>query len=209
MRKITKRSAAVATGAVLAVAGGTAAFAVASGWFSGSGTVYASSSTIKTVQATVDTRSLSNLYPGKSVKVVGTVNNPNDFSVQIDTISLSSLISNKSGCGAGEAKLSFGAVPAGTLVPAGTSPTTVDLGTLTMGTDAAAACAGATFSVSASMTGEIASSQRSGRGGTLASRPASDLRVTKDEAIVKRRRRVLATAATLVAPLGVAAKASR
>lgn len=153
MRKITKRSAAVIAGSALALTGGTAAFAYASGWFSGTGSVKAQSSTIQIVTATVDT-SATHLYPGKSVQVKGTVANPNDYPVQIDTIGISDLGSSVGACTREKSKVSFGAVPAGLRIPPGTYNDVV-LGNLTMG-EADPACAGATFNITATMTGQVA-----------------------------------------------------
>ncbi len=67
MRKSAKRSLTIATAVIISVAGGTAAFAYASGWFKGGGTVAATSSTIGNVTTTVvvaDTAG-TRLFPGK------------------------------------------------------------------------------------------------------------------------------------------------
>jgi hypothetical protein len=159
MRKITKRSAVIATASVLAVGTGTAAFAYASGWFNGSGTVYANSSTVQPVTTTVVLSDASQkLYPGKTVAISSvTVSNPNDYPVLITALTLDTLTSTKgAGCTKGNADVSFGAVPANTIIPAGQSPTSVNLGSVTMGGNGDVACAGGTFTFGVKMTGEIA-----------------------------------------------------
>ncbi|GAA4930548.1 hypothetical protein [Actinoplanes utahensis] len=167
MGNFTKRSAAVVAGSVLAVAGGTAAFAYAQGWFSGNGTVYAASSSILPVRATANLGSTttSRLYPGKTVAITSaSLNNPNDYPVQVTEIAISNVTSNKQGCGAGEAKLEFGAVPAGTTVASGTTATAVSLGSITMDEEALPVCAGAVFTITANLTGGIADAAGSGSG---------------------------------------------
>lgn len=159
MGNFTKRSAAVVAGSVLAVAGGTAAFAYAQGWFSGNGSVTATASTIQTVTATVNlgATDATRLYPGKSVPISNvTVTNPNDYPVLITGISVAGVSStNKPGCATGEANLSFAPVPAGTTLNAGQG-TTVNLGSISMGQNANPVCSGAVLTVSANLEGEIA-----------------------------------------------------
>ncbi len=156
MRKITKRSAAVVAGSVLALTGATAAFAYANGWFSGSGTAYAHGSTIQTVTALIDSRTVGNIYPGKELAVTGTLNNPNDYTVKINAIAVGSVSSDKSGCDSNTAGLSFTEPPSNLLVAHG-SFDNVPLGKLTMNQYADPSCSGATFTITATMTGEIAS----------------------------------------------------
>ncbi|MFG1989210.1 hypothetical protein ACGFJ7_04410 [Actinoplanes sp. NPDC048988] len=162
MRKFTKRSAALVAGAVLAVAGGTAAFAYASGWFKGSADVSASSSAIKVVTTTVKIAGTSpetRLWPGHSVTIPpATVNNENDYPVKINEIKIDKVESDSKSCGVKEADLSFGPVPNNTVIPAGQSPTAVVLGTIKMGQYADPACANQTLKVTATMSGEIAAS---------------------------------------------------
>jgi hypothetical protein len=155
MRKMTKRSAAIVTGAVLAVAGGTAAFAYASGWFSGSSTVYASASEIRPINVVIDTRSTGNLYPGKVMTVPTVdVNNTNDYPVMINGITVSS-VSTSSGaaCDADDADLVFFDVTPARL---DTGLHAVSLGKITMQETANPACAGLVMTITAALTGEIA-----------------------------------------------------
>jgi hypothetical protein len=81
MRKITKRSAIIATAAVVAIGGGAAAWAA--GWnIGGTGTGDASAASITPLTAAIDLGSTT-VYPGLVVNVTGKVNNPNDFPVQV------------------------------------------------------------------------------------------------------------------------------
>ncbi|SNY06416.1 hypothetical protein [Paractinoplanes atraurantiacus] len=157
MRKFTKRSAAIVAGGVMAVAGGTAAFAYASGWFNGNATAYAASSTIGNVTATANlgNAQANRLYPNKAVPVTtATVNNPNDYTVRVTGVTITNVTSTKSGCGVGEAKLSFIDVPTADF-PTGTTANAA-LGSVKMGPDAEPVCAGAVFTITASLQGEIA-----------------------------------------------------
>ena len=142
MGKITKRSAAIVGGSILAVTGGTAAFAYASGWFTGTGSVAASSSEIKVVNAvvTLGNTAETRLYPGKVVPITANVTNPNDYPVRITGITVDN-VTAKPGCGKAQADLSFGTVP---------------LGSIKMGPAADPACANASFTVTAVLAGEIA-----------------------------------------------------
>ncbi len=80
MRKITKRSAAIAAAAVLAV--GAAGGAYAAGWLvAGEGTASASADTAKPISATVTLASGVKLAPGTERNAVVTFTNPNDFAV--------------------------------------------------------------------------------------------------------------------------------
>jgi hypothetical protein len=160
MRKMTKRAAVIATGAVIAVTGSTAAFAYAAGWFKGDTAVTATTSAIANVHATivVANNAANHLYPGRSVPVsASTISNPNDFAVQINSIGNISSISGAPNCGGNEAQLTFSEMPSGTTVPAHTTSANVPLGKVTMGVTADPACAGATLTVNAALTGEISS----------------------------------------------------
>lgn len=153
MRKLTRRSAAIVTGSILAVAGGTAAFAYNNGWFSGDSTVTAAASTIQTLHATVNLGS-SRLWPGHRVQVtVPSLNNTNEYPVKITGISVSSVSSTPTGCGQSEAGLTFESTPATTLTPGGNS--NVSLGLIKMSPDASSVCAGKVLTVSATLTGEL------------------------------------------------------
>ena len=158
MGKITKRSAAIVGGSILAVTGGTAAFAYASGWFTGTGSVAATSSEIKVVHAAVNLGNTpeTRLYPGRTVSITtASVTNPNDYPVLVTGITVQSIQSSASGCGVGEADLSFGAVPNNTVVAAGATAVPVPLGSLTMAQTADPACANASITVTAALAGEI------------------------------------------------------
>lgn len=158
MRKLTKRSVAIVAGSVLAVAGGTAAFAYATGWFKGDATVGATASTITNVHVEfqISNSADKRLFPGRVVALpTTTVENPNDYPVQINTIVVQSVASTAApGCTQEKAGLVFGAVPVRKLNP-GTN-TNVALGTITMSNTADPVCSGADLLVKANMTGEIA-----------------------------------------------------
>lgn len=158
MRKITKRAAAIIAASVLAVGTGGAAFAYAAGWFNGSGTVVAASSTIQPISVTVDlgNTDATRLYPGKSVQVkAATVNNANDYPVQINSIAVGSVSTNKTGCGQSQAGLTFTDMP-DDVIPARGSKNNVVLGSIKLSDSADPVCAGAVFTVTATMNGEIA-----------------------------------------------------
>lgn len=156
MRKITKRAAVVATSAVLAVAGGTAAFAYAANWFKGDGTADAKTSTIQNVHAKITVA--ENLYPGKSIAIkADDLNNPNDYPVQITGISVASIADpSGAGCDQGKAGFAFNSLPANTKVAKGTTAHSVDLGNMVMSPTADPVCAGRTLTVNLTLAGEIA-----------------------------------------------------
>ncbi|NMO50477.1 hypothetical protein HH310_04625 [Actinoplanes sp. TBRC 11911] len=156
MRKLTKRSVAIVAGSVLAVAGGTAAFAYASGWFKGDSTVYANASAIQTLHATVDTRSLGNLYPGRLFNLPNVnVNNTNDYPVKINTIAVESVTTSAgTNCDADDADIIFGAIPPNTVLTPGLH--SISLGTIKMDDTASENCAGQFMNISATLGGEIA-----------------------------------------------------
>jgi hypothetical protein len=79
MRKLTKRSAVIAGAAVVAVGGlGVAAFA--NGWLvNGSGSATATSSEVKAMNADITLN--GNVFPGRSLNAVASVDNPNEFPV--------------------------------------------------------------------------------------------------------------------------------
>jgi hypothetical protein len=90
MSKITKRSAAIVTGIVVAAGGGTAAFAALSGWFDGSSSsASAQSAEIKPVQAKVT--AVGNLWPGRAVNASVTIGNFNEYKVKATTIAPGSI----------------------------------------------------------------------------------------------------------------------
>ncbi|MEV6629496.1 hypothetical protein AB0M54_01940 [Actinoplanes sp. NPDC051470] len=167
MRKITKRAAAVVAASVIAVGAGGAAFAYAAGWFNGSGTVVATSSTIQPVTASINIGSSDStrLFPGKTIAVTApSVVNNNDYPVQINNVTSFTLTSTKAACGAAEADLSFADFPDAT-VPAHSTASNVNLGSMTMAQTADPACAGAVFTVSAVLGGEIGQAPAANGGG--------------------------------------------
>jgi len=158
MGKSTKRSVAMVAGSVLAVAGGTAAFAYASGWFKGDGTVYAASSKIQDVTAKIDLGKTKDslLFPGRTVGITGKVTNPNDYPVEITKIEILNLYSSKEKCDKADADLTFGDVPKSTTIGAYEKEKSVPLGSITMGKNAHEDCAGAAFVLTVKLTGGIA-----------------------------------------------------
>ncbi|MBG0561729.1 hypothetical protein [Actinoplanes aureus] len=81
MRKITKRSAVIAGVTAVALSGG-AAWAAITGWgIEGSGEASAKAAEIKKLKAT--SSFTKNLYPGLATKMATTVENPNEFPVQL------------------------------------------------------------------------------------------------------------------------------
>lgn len=162
MRKLTKRSAAIVTGSVLAVAGGTAAFAYASGWFQGSSTTYAATSSIGELTAFVDLRLQATntnnmkLYPGKLVELKNvTVNNPNDFKVKIASIDTIT-VTNGGDCTQSEAGFTFPELNTSVVFDKGET-TNVDLGDIKMAETATTKCAGqGGLIIKATLKGDIA-----------------------------------------------------
>ncbi|WP_250003040.1 hypothetical protein [Actinoplanes sp. M2I2] len=158
MRQFTKRSAAIVTGSVLAVAGGTAAFAYASGWFQGSSTTQVTTSTIKNVTATVNLRGNAdnNFFPGKAVDITNaSVTNPNDFPVQLTGLT-NIAVSGKEGCTQEQAGFTLTNLTNRTFDKSATPVTNVPLGTLTMSRTADPICAGGSLVVTATLQGGIA-----------------------------------------------------
>jgi hypothetical protein len=94
MRKFTKRSAAIATAAVVAVGGAGAAYAA---WFlkgNGAGAAAAGTAqglTLKNINTTATTDDVTvtpDFFPGSTNDIAFTVENPNPFPVRITTITL-------------------------------------------------------------------------------------------------------------------------
>ena len=161
MRKITKRSATVAAAVVIAVGGGTAAFAYASGWFQGGGNASAYSSTILPVTATITIPDAAHLYPGASIPLSGAVNNPNDYKVKVTSVSITGVSAIKNGatntdCDLGTADLhaDFGAQFD---VNSKTTINPQSVGTLTMGGNAVPQCAGSRITAVLQFGGELTS----------------------------------------------------
>jgi hypothetical protein len=163
MGKTTKRTATVATAVILTVGAGTAAFAYASGWFQGGGTVNATSSTIGNVTTTVNVANgpTTRLYPGKVINVSGNIVNPNDYKVRIDTAEVTGVTSTKGGqnndqCVTATADLSA-ALSAQLEIGAGATLPNSTFGTLTMGQNASPACAGSQITATLTFTGQLVS----------------------------------------------------
>jgi len=161
MGKTTKRTATVATAVVLTVGAGTAAFAYASGWFQGGGTASAASSTIQNVTTTVTVANdpAHRLFPGKVIDIAGSITNPNDYKVKINTVAVTGVTSiknasNNPDCAGGQADLSATLAAALEIAPATTTPS-LTFGTLTMGQNAVPACAGSQITATLTFTGEL------------------------------------------------------
>jgi hypothetical protein len=155
MRKLTKRAAVIATGAVIAVTGSTAAFAYAAGWFKGDGTAAATTAEIKNVHAAITVS--GHIYPGLSVPIVASqIDNPNDYPVQINGISVASVTDpSGAGCDQSKAGFSFDGLPSGTKVAKGFSAQNVALGNIVMSATADPVCAGRALTVNLTLAGEI------------------------------------------------------
>ncbi len=162
MRKLTKRSTAVIAASVIAVSGGGAAWAIASGWFQGSGSASASSSTIQPVTATITIDpTTTRLYPGKVAAINALVTNPNDYNVQINSVTVADVTATKAGvlnsaCTEDDADLTVTGDLTSAQVVAGAADASV-AANITMGPDASSACAGSVLSATLTMTGQIAS----------------------------------------------------
>ncbi|WP_229071496.1 hypothetical protein [Actinoplanes sp. DH11] len=82
MRKLTKRSTAVIAGTAAVVIGGGAAWATVNGWeIGGSGTAEADTASITPLTATAQIN--GKIFPGKVTTITTSVNNPNEFKVQL------------------------------------------------------------------------------------------------------------------------------
>jgi hypothetical protein len=161
MRKITKRSATVAAAVVIAVGGGTAAFAYATGWFQGGGTAAAYSSTIQPVTATIVIPDTAHLYPGASIPLTGAVTNPNDYKVKVTSVSVTSVSAIKNGATNTDCVLGTADLHAtfGTQFDVNSQATNngQSVGTLTMGGDAVPQCAGSRITAVLQFGGELTS----------------------------------------------------
>ncbi|MEU4618915.1 hypothetical protein AB0G04_02890 [Actinoplanes sp. NPDC023801] len=173
MRKFTKRSAAIATAAVVAVGGAGAAYAA---WLlSGSGAGAATASTAQGLTIKdLDGDGVANdvavspaFFPGSTNDVAFTVENPNPFPVRITGINLTvnngALAAGVTGTctGSNVAVNSAAALPTGAalVVPPksggnnGTKAITYT-GALSMIEDAADACQGATFPITVALAAQ-------------------------------------------------------
>jgi hypothetical protein len=154
MRTITKRSAAIASAAVLAV--GAAGGAWAAGWLvNGTGSATATTASITDMTATVEV--VGNLYPGKQIDAVAKVTNPNEFPVTITDISNLVLTVTKNNsvnalCTIANAKI-VPSFPASATINAGAVNQEITI-PVAMGTDASADCAGSAFLLGFKFKGE-------------------------------------------------------
>jgi hypothetical protein len=161
MRNFTKRSAAIAAATVIAVGGGTAAFAYASGWFQGGGEAAAYSSTIQPVTATITIPDANRLFPGATVPLVGNVVNPNDYKVKVTGVSVTGVKSTKGGANNGDCVTSTADLAATFTGPfdlnSGQTAANWNIGSLSMGGNANVACAGSRITATLTFTGELTS----------------------------------------------------
>lgn len=164
MRNFTKRTAAIVGATVIAVGGGTAAFAYASGWFNGGYSASAVSSDIQDVTATVTVANTAEnrLFPGKTINVTGTLTNPNDYAVKINSVEIVGVTSTKGGgnngaCSGAAANLSATLAATYTLTP-GQSASNLPIGSLTMGQNAVKECAGSVITTNLKFNGELVAS---------------------------------------------------
>jgi hypothetical protein len=160
MRKITKRSAAIITAAVVAVGGAGAAWA---SWFS-SKTVDVGATSGKSLPLGVEAVSLTGpaLVPGKTQGITFKVTNPNSYPVKMKTFSHGDFTTTKATCDAS----SF-VVPAGFVVPPAFYTTTIQGektatftwdGFASLSADPDNDCQDAPFKVSITVDGESAAS---------------------------------------------------
>jgi hypothetical protein len=176
MRKFTKRSAAIATAAVVAVGGAGAAYAA---WLlNGGGTGAAAAGNAQGLIL----RDINNpgpgddvtvspaFFPGSTNNVAFTVENPNPFPVRITSIVLTVGDSNKRTCPTGNVAVNSGApLPAGPdlLIPAKSGNVNGAaainyVGALSMSEDAADGCQGASFPITVALSANSAATANNG-----------------------------------------------
>lgn len=152
MRKLTKRSTAIAATTVVALGAAGAAWAAWS--LTGSGNAEAQAGSVVALKVTSAGLPAGGLTPGNPTTVLLTVENRNRFPVRITSIELSNLKSDKGGCEAGDNVdvVNRAPLPGATAVtvPAGSDakPATLKVaweGPLRMKADPADACQGAPF----------------------------------------------------------------
>ncbi len=155
MRKMTKRSAVVASAVAVAVVGAGAAWAAWS--LTGTGDTTAAAG--KAAQLEVKGVSTTPLVPGATSDVTVTVTNPNQFPVLVKSINFSDFKSNKEKCeGNNIEQVTSAKFPAGTTVaPGGSAPITY-AGSIRMIGGAADACQEAKFSFKTAVSAESAAS---------------------------------------------------
>jgi hypothetical protein len=152
MRKLTKRSTALAVSGLVGVGAAGAAWAA---WnLTGSGTAQARAGSVVGLAVTSAGLPAGGLTPGNATAVLLTVQNKNRFPVRVTSIELDGLTSSKPGCDAADNVEVVNSAPlpdAGALtVPAGSddAPATARIvwsGPLRMTADPADACQGAPF----------------------------------------------------------------
>ncbi|MET3428840.1 hypothetical protein BJ973_008052 [Actinoplanes tereljensis] len=161
---MTKRSVATLAGVALAVTGGTAAFAYASGWFNGEGsTVAAQSSEIKPVQAIAT--AAGNLWPKHSVDASVTVGNYNEYKVIAKTVKAGSVKVKAyntptdtvpvNTCNETNADISLGDPTDTTINPTSWSTQADWIGFVTMGENASPDCANKVLKITFTLDGEL------------------------------------------------------
>jgi hypothetical protein len=153
MRKITKRSAAIATAAVLGVGGAGGAAAWAAGWFKGHGSVTATTATVQDLEARATLA--GNLYPGKTVNADASVKNTNEYPVKLTGLTNPKLTqTGGTGCTIDNSKIKP-ALPA--TAPVVQPGQTLSIGIpVEMGKDADEKCAGSTLTITFDLQGEVA-----------------------------------------------------
>ncbi|MEU7902794.1 hypothetical protein [Actinoplanes sp. NPDC049118] len=109
---------------------------------------------------TVTIPSNNHLFPGKSVNLTGDITNPNEFKVKINSVSITGVTSTKdggsnTGCVTNTADLSAVLTGSAPELNAGQTLNNRTFGTLTMGQNAAAACAGSTITATLTFAGEL------------------------------------------------------
>ncbi|MEU4217665.1 hypothetical protein [Actinoplanes sp. NPDC026623] len=161
MGNTTKRTATVAAAVVLSVGAGTAAFAYASGWFQGGGTVNAASAGIQNVTTTITVANTvqNRLFPGKTISVSGDIVNPNEYKIKITGATVTGVTSTKNGsnnggCATATADLSAALTVVPLEINAGATANNKAF-TLKMGENAAAACADSVLTATLTFAGEL------------------------------------------------------
>ncbi len=152
MRKLTRRSTAIAATTVVALGAAGAAWAA---WtLTGSGNAEAKAGSVVALKVSSAGLAAGGLTPGNATTVLLTVENKNRFPVRITGIELSRVDSPQKGCDAGDNVDVVNSAPlpaaAAVTVPAGTEqdPATLKVawnGPLRMKADPADACQGAPF----------------------------------------------------------------
>lgn len=163
MRKLTKRSAAVVTGSILAVTGGTAAFAYASGWFNGQGNASASSSAIQPVIANIN--GVSNIWPGHAVNATASIGNYNEYPVTATSVDANSIVVKvyetngvlSTTCDQEKAHIVLNDNPDDVNIDPTTTVNATFTNFVAMTGDADPACAGKVFKITFKLNGELRS----------------------------------------------------